>query len=430
MAFSPASDPEKRIPNRMFAPQQSSQALMGEFQETAPSGQAAFSFPYRSNTWRLEQPSSRDTEERLAVATIATDIGIWDLDMPSGSFQWCYRCAKMFGAPFEPGLWQEHVLERIHPDDRQRVQTSIEVAVHPGGTGVFDCEFRIKRPDGETRWLASNGKVFFENIAGTRTAIRFLGTLLDRTEQKLIHDALVESEKLAVTGRLAVSIAHEIKNPLDAVTNLLYILRDEPSAEKRSEYLTLAETELARLDDIASNTLRFYRDPVSLITLDLAQLIESVLVLFRGRTSLQQVRVQTELPVAVAVQAPEGELRQVLVNLISNALDAMPKGGRLIVRARELTGKDGHSCVRLTVADNGVGMSREILSRIFEAFYTTKKVAGTGIGLWLSQEIIKKCGSKIHVKSTVGRGTAFSLYLAGANSPEAAAFHNLPVPPG
>ncbi len=200
------------------------------------------------------------------------------------------------------------------------------------------------------------------------------------------------------------------------------MIRYEPSAEKRAEYLALAEAELAQLNAIASNTLRFYRNPIGVMTEDVADVIESVLVLFRTRISNQQVRVQTEHSARIAVQAPQGELRQVLVNLIGNALDAMPKGGRLIVRTRELVGKTGEKCVRLTVADTGVGMPPEVLSRVFEAFYTTKKTTGTGIGLWLSQEIVKKCGSKIHVKSTLGQGTVFSLYLPGSNKPT----NNLP----
>jgi signal transduction histidine kinase len=305
------------------------------------------------------------------------------------------------------------VFKRIHAEDRNRVRLSLDAALDPSGSGDFDSEYRIVQSNAEIRWLACNGKAFFEDVKGKRTAIRFLGTLLDRTQQKHEREALVEAEKLAVTGRLAVSIAHEIMNPLDSVNNLLYIVRDEPSAERRVEYLALAETELGRLHDIASNTLRFYRNPVSVATVDLSAVIESVLTLFRGRFFHQQVCVQTEVPARVEVQAPEAELRQVLINLIGNAADAMPKGGRMIVRARELTGKAGHKCIRLTVADTGVGMAPEVRAHIFEAFYTTKKTTGTGIGLWLSQEIVKKCGSKIHVKSTLGRGTVLSLYLPG-----------------
>jgi signal transduction histidine kinase len=316
----------------------------------------------------LEQPSARENEERLAVARIVADIGIWDVDVRSDSLQCCNRCAKIFGAPFEAGLWREVVLERIHAKDRHLVRLAIEVALNPQGAGVFDCEYRIVRPDGEIRWLASNGKVFFEHVEGKRTAIRFLGTLIDRTNEKRAQEALVEAEKLAVTGRLAASLVHEIKNPLEAVRNLLYLSRYETSAEKRDDYLTLAEAELMRLNDIASNTLRFYSDPIGVSTVDVAELIDSVLLLFHGRISLQQVLVQRELTADIRVEAPQGELRQVLVNLIGNALDAMPKGGRLTVRTRVLTGKGGEKCVRLTVADTGVGISSEVRSRIFEAF--------------------------------------------------------------
>ena len=297
------------------------------------------------------------------------------------------------------------------------MHSDIESALRPAGSGILDSEYRIVRPDEETRWIATYGRTFFELVAGQRTAIRFLGTMLDKTEQKLAQEALVQSEKLAVTGRLTVCIAHEIKNPLESLTNLLYVIRAEPSPEKRDEWLTFAGAELARLREIVSNTLHFHQRPVDAITMDVTELIESVLVLFRGRILSQQVRLQTELSSGVAAQAPQGELRQVLANLISNALDAMPTGGRLLVRARELTVNTGEKGVRLTVADTGVGMNQAVQSRAFEAFYTTKKTTGTGIGLWLSQEIIKKYGSKIQLKSVLGRGTVFSLYLSGSNKP-------------
>jgi PAS domain S-box-containing protein len=406
----------ERIPNNEFL-QQSSQTQTSYSQELGIGESPIAVFPYRSNDWKLEHPSPRDIEERLAVATIAADIGIWDIDLRSGSLQGCHRCKKIFGASFAPERWRESVFELIHREDRERVRSSMEAALNPQGTGVFDTEYRIHRRDGETRWVATNGKVFFEDVDGKPTAIRFLGTLLDRTEQKLAHEALAESEKLAVTGRLAASIAHEIKNSLESVSNLLYLLRDETSVQKRNEFVTLAEAELKQLNDIASNTLHFYRAPAGGNTVDVGDLIRSVLLLFGGRISALQVRVQTELPIGTGVDAPPGELRQVLVNLVVNALDAMTKGGRLVIRARELTGKTGEKCVRLTVADTGLGMSAEVRSRVFEAFYTTKKTKGTGIGLWLSQEIIKKCGSKIHVKSIQGRGTVFSLYLPGLSQP-------------
>jgi signal transduction histidine kinase len=216
-------------------------------------------------------------------------------------------------------------------------------------------------------------------------------------------------------GRLAASIVHEIQNPLESLTSFFYLLRAEKSLEKRAEYLAKAETEIAHLSEISLNTLEFYRDPVGVVPVDIAALIDSIIVVFQGRITRLQVVVQRELGTGVAVLAPQGELRQVLVNLISNALDAMPKGGRLVLRARDLTGRTGERCVRLSVADTGFGMAPNVVARVFEAFYTTKGVSGTGIGLWLSQEIIKKCGSRIHVKSSQGRGTVFSMYLSSGS---------------
>jgi signal transduction histidine kinase len=268
---------------------------------------------------------------------------------------------------------------------------------------------------GELRWIAAKGKVFFEEIDGQLWATRFMGTLLDRTEFRRAQEALLQSERLAITGRLAASIAHEIQNPLESLTNLLYLLRDEKSLEQRAEYLAMAETEIAHLSEISLSTLEFCRDPVGIAPVDIAALVDSIVVVFRGRITGLQVCVQRELDPGVAVLAPQGELRQVLVNLISNALDAMPKGGRLILRARELTGRTGEKCVRLSIADTGFGMAPDVVVRVFEAFYTTKGVSGTGIGLWLSQEIIKKCGSRIHVKSSQGRGTVFSMYLSSGS---------------
>jgi signal transduction histidine kinase len=303
----------------------------------------------------------------------------------------------------------------VHPEDREIVDANVKSALDPRGTGQYDHEYRVIWPNGELRWVAAKGKVFFEEVDGQLWAVRFIGTLLDRTEFRRTQEALLQSEKLAIAGRLAASIAHEIQNPLDSLTNLLFLLRNEKSLEQRAAYHAMAETEIGHLSEIAVNTLKFYRDPVCIVEVDIRSLIDSTLSVFHRRITGLQVHVQKELDPGVAVLAPQGELRQVLVNLISNALDAMPKGGRLVLRARDLTGRTGEKCVRLSVADTGIGMAPEVVARVFEAFYTTKGVSGTGIGLWLSQEIIKKCGSRIHVKSSQGRGTVFSMYLSASS---------------
>jgi signal transduction histidine kinase len=142
--------------------------------------------------------------------------------------------------------------------------------------------------------------------------------------------------------------------------------------------------------------------------------LKQSLNLFRGRIATSNVTVEATLPSGVLVHGPQGELRQVIANLVSNALDAMPNGGRLILRIRKFKNyRTGKPCVQLTIADTGIGMNPEVLSRVFEAFYTTKGIAGNGLGLWLSLEITKKCGSSMRVRSAVGRGTVFHLSLEG-----------------
>ncbi len=319
----------------------------------------------------------------------------------------------MFGVPPNAAVTMSDFMDGLHPDDRQRVQEAVQQTIHPDVAADYDIEYRVIRPDGEERVLGARGKAFFEKVGGERKATRFLGTVLDRTEQKRAQAALVEAEQLAITGRLAASIAHDIKNPLDAVGNLLYLLREEKDDEMRRVFLDTAESELARASEIAANTLRFYRDPKGQSRVGLTPLIQSVVGLFQGRMALRGIKLDISCEEGTEVTASQGELRQILVNLICNALDAMPEGGRLRIRSRAFPHSIGQlrSGVGICIADTGSGMSNEILRRAFEPFYTTKGSAGTGLGLWLSREIVKKHGFKLLVKSKPQQGTVFSVYM-------------------
>jgi PAS domain S-box-containing protein len=353
-------------------------------------------------------------EETLQLAAETAGVGTWHLSLPQNELRSSPICKQIFGLSADAPFRYEDFLGSVHPEDRSLVEATIAHALDPKGTGVYELDYRVIHPDGNVRWLSGKGKAVFEGRNGQRVATRFIGTVLDRTERKKIQDALIEAEKLAITGRLAASIAHEIRNPIEAAMNLLYVLRSETSDEKRSEYIEQAEAELARVSEIATNTLRFYQDPAGTAAFDLADLVDSVLSLFRARIATSRVSVEAGLPSGVLVSASQGELRQVIANLIANALDAMPHGGRLILRSRKFLNRNtGKPCVRLTIADTGVGMTPDVLNRIFDAFYTTKGSAGTGLGLWLSLEILKKCGSAMQVRSTVGRGTVFHLSLHG-----------------
>lgn len=216
------------------------------------------------------------------------------------------------------------------------------------------------------------------------------------------QEALRKSEKLAVAGRLAASIAHEINNPLESVTNLLFLMRTANPANYAA-HLKQAEQELARVTEITKQTLHFYREPARPGPVNVMPVLESVLALYHPRVASAGVHVQREFQTAIPILAAPGELRQVFSNLIINAVDAMRHGGRLIIRTRSASDPANPAIrgVRVSIADNGVGISKEILHRIFEPFITTKGETGTGLGLWVTAEIVHKLGGHVRVRSRV-----------------------------
>jgi signal transduction histidine kinase len=244
--------------------------------------------------------------------------------------------------------------------------------------------------------------------------------LRDQMErQREAHEALLRSEKLAVVGRLAATIAHEINNPLEATVNLMYLARTSPSRKKSREYLTLAESELARVSSLATETLKFYRQPNKPSEVKIAPIVQSLLVLYQGKLVSARVRVETEFDDERPIVAFGSELRQVFANLLSNAIDASP-GGSVKIRVRPKAGNQG---VKVVFADTGSGIAHEMTKTIFEPFVSTKGTRGTGLGLWVSAQIVRKHGGSIRVKSSTDpkrHGTVFSVFLPAVPSGTAA----------
>ncbi|RXH58173.1 histidine kinase [Granulicella sibirica] len=224
------------------------------------------------------------------------------------------------------------------------------------------------------------------------------------------EDASRQAERLATAGKIAASIAHEINNPLEAVINLLYLMKDEKNEACRQEYLGQAQSEVNRISEITTHTLKFYRQQSAPELVDVTDLLETAIVLFQAKMDRAQIHVERfwepDLPL---VLCRAGEIRQVLANLVGNATDAMPTGGilRLVLRKREDT-------LEISVADTGCGISEETKQRIFEPFFTTKGAAGTGLGLSISAEIIARHGGQIELMSSTkpeDRGTQFRICL-------------------
>jgi len=249
---------------------------------------------------------------------------------------------------------------------------------------------------------------------GSISGVIVLG--VDVTEAKRTEQILLQSEKLNAVGRLASSIAHEINNPLEAVTNLIYLAQNAAVNPEAKHFLMTAEVELKRVSAIANQTLQFHRQSTGPVPIAAARLIDATLPLYQGRISNARVNVERRDRASRPVTCLDGEVRQVLSNLIGNAIDAMSGSERrLAIRSREGTRwETGQRSVILTIADTGSGMSPETVSNIFEPFFTTKGSKGTGLGLWISREIVARHRGTLKVKSRQAgprRGTVFTLML-------------------
>jgi PAS domain S-box-containing protein len=260
------------------------------------------------------------------------------------------------------------------------------------------------------RWIRSVAAPIFQNG-------KILGGVAvnaDVTQLRLQDEALRRSEKLAAVGQLASSIAHEINNPLESITNLLYLIRQSDSLEDVRHYTTLAQGELARVTEITLQTLRFNRQHSKPVEVDMGELLRTVMALYTGRILVRHIDADVKLIASPRVLSLEGEIRQVVNNLVRNALDAMGGGGRLLVRLHpQQDWRSGAKGVRLTVADTGEGISREMRAHLFEPFQTTKEMTGTGLGLWVSKGIVEKHGGRIRAKTRQGEGhgTVFTVWL-------------------
>jgi signal transduction histidine kinase len=246
------------------------------------------------------------------------------------------------------------------------------------------------------------------------------------TRQLQVEETLRRAEKLAAMGRVAGIVAHEINNPLDAVTNTFYLLRDHPSLDEDARYLArIGEQELARISHITKQTLSFYRESSEPVLLSIADVIDDVLELQARMLQLSSIRLQKDYRSRGLMHGFPGELKQVFLNLIGNAIQATPAGGRIRVRLRDPLRRGKRTGTCITIGDTGSGISPEHARRLFEPFFTTKSAKGTGLGLWISKGIIQKYEGTIQFRSmklSSGNVTCFSIFIPGtapqARTPE------------
>ena len=346
------------------------------------------------------QKLARSTEELRQVLGSITD-GLLVLDK-----NWRYTYFNEQGASMI-GMRREDLIGSIVWELFPKAEGT---AFHEGYHRAVDTgqpvHFEEYYPDPLNKWLECH---CYPSAQGLSVYFR------DITKQRLAEEALRKSEKLALAGRMAATIAHEINNPLEAVTNLLYLLRTSTHDLEARQYVIDAEEELIRVSQIVSQSLKFHRQSTVPQWEKMSSLLDSSAALFKSRLNPDRVKIKRVYRDSSPVWCYGSELRQVFGNLVGNALDALGQGGEIHLRTRE--SKDVHSGelgIRITVADNGHGMDAQTLSRISEPFFTTKGANGTGLGLWVSRDLLEKHHARIQIKSrnhSGSSGTVFSIFI-------------------
>jgi PAS domain S-box-containing protein len=236
----------------------------------------------------------------------------------------------------------------------------------------------------------------------------------DVTGEKQAQDVMRKAEKLAAAGRLAATVAHEINNPLEAVCNLIYIVKNTANLpEETIGYLTMAEQELDRVSHITRQTLGFYRDSSEAGPVHVSSVIHSVLKLYENKIKSKNIAVETDMADCPPIHGMQGELKQLVANLVSNAADAVEVGGkiRISIASASLEHEEG---IELEIADDGPGVLLENRARIFEPFFTTKEDVGTGLGLWVCKEIAQRHGGSVQLGASQNGslgGAVFTVFL-------------------
>jgi PAS domain S-box-containing protein len=312
----------------------------------------------------------------------------------------------------------EKVFRIVNEKTREPVETPVAKVKRLNNIVGMANHTLLIRKDGTELNIADSGAPIRDQKGET---IGIVLVFRDITMERKTQDALIANEKLAVAGRLAATIAHEIHNPLDSVSNLLYLMRNGASPEEASQFMDMAEHELTRVTQISRAMLGLYRESKAPVDVDLKEMLQEILLLLERRLTDLGITVSTDMPKSVSIAGFPAELRQVFTNLITNAAEAAGQGGEVKVSitpqtaSPDATGQKVQAGATVTVADNGPGISEEVQSHLFQPFFTTKGEHGTGLGLWVSRGIINKHGGAISLESDISEavhGTVVSVFLA------------------
>ncbi len=358
-----------------------------------------------------DRPRNEEAALRLAAIVESSEDAIIGKDLDGIITNWNAGAEHMYGYRAQEVVGR-HISLLTIPGEEEEIEAIMRRLRR--GERILHYETRRMRKDGEIIQVAltiSPIRNAQGDIVGASAVAR------DITELKRAEQTLRMTEKLAATGRLAASIAHEINNPMASVTNLMYLLQHHPTLDEGArQYVKLAQEELERITHIVRQMLGFYREADAPVPVRIGEVVDNVLQLYARKLRNTRIDVERRYASDGTVQAFPGEVRQVFSNLLVNAIEAVGQGGKIVVRVQ--SGRDWNHPerrgVRVIVADNGPGISEENRRHVFEPFFTTKGERGTGLGLWVSEGIVRKHGGSIRVRSSTrahGHGTCFSVFL-------------------
>jgi PAS domain S-box-containing protein len=374
---------------------------------------AFFCFSFGLICWLVDRRTIR-AEARIERQLRLLDLAVEPIivrDAEDRITFWNTGAERLYGWTREEALGQNihDLLQTSFPNSFEAIRSELLQ------TGRWHGELEHTRKDGthvlvESWWT-------LEQTNGKQIAV--MEANFDLTLRKQAQRVLIQSEKLASVGRLTATIAHEVNNPLAGAMNALFLASTDPALpDQARDNLRLADHELRRAAHITAQTLVFCRETGSRTRLELPKLIDEVLGVYarklqdRGITVLRRQRCGLcRTNCDYCLEANSGELRQVISNLLANAIDALQDQGALHIRLSHISFKDSVPKVRLTIADNGCGIRTEHLKRIFEPFFTTKESLGTGLGLWITEQIVCKYAGSIRVRSKPQKGTVFCMSL-------------------
>ncbi|MCU1322970.1 MAG: multi-sensor signal transduction histidine kinase [Acidobacteriaceae bacterium] len=367
---------------------------------------------------RAEELYESEQELRTTLASIGDGVIACDAE---GCVQMMNPVAQdLTGWSLEDarGVPLEQVFEIVNETTRATVENPVAKVRRIGGiVGLANHTVLIRKDGGELH-IADSGAPIRDKVG------EIVGIVLvfrDVTMERRTQDALLANEKLAVAGRLAATIAHEIHNPLDSVANLLFLMRTGSSEEESKQFMAMAEQELTRVTQISRAMLGPYREAKTPVQVDVPEMLQEILLLMDCKLLDLGLKIHTDMPAGIRVEGFPAELRQVFSNLIANAVEATGRGGSVWVTVGPEAAEMGYDGVRteagalVQVRDNGPEISEETRAHLFRPFFTTKGEKGTGLGLWVSRGIVTKHGGSIRIESDTSadsHGTVVSVVLA------------------